>query len=185
MCDDTDLNADDDRVDIQLIEDSQWVVVRTKSRGEKKVLEYCHNHAVTAYLPLRRSVRHYAKRTVEFMVPIFTGYVFCQIGPDELITINGCHNTARVIRPSRDMEIQLISELRNIQIFEKAMAKGEITVKPEISVGNVIIIKTGPFAGLSGVVKRWKTKVRMTVAVEMVGQSATLEVDANEVAVDY
>ncbi len=173
------------KVDIQYVEGHQWVVVRTKPRGEKRVFEYCSIHDVTAYLPLRRSVRRYARRTVEFKIPIFTGYVFCQVSPAQFATLNGCQNTAQIIRAKGDMELQLISELQNVQIFEDAMEDGEITVKPEITVGDLVKIKSGPFTGLSGIVTRWKNKVRMSVNIEMVGQSAMLEVDAGEVEIDF
>jgi transcriptional antiterminator RfaH len=175
----------DVRVEIQHIENLQWVVVRTRPRCEKKLLDYCSYHGVTAYLPLRRSVRRYPSRTVEFNVPIFTGYLFCQIDADQLALLNGCQNTAHIIRAKHGMELQLISELRSIQIFEQAMQMGEITVKPEIAVGDMVVIRTGPFTGLSGVVTRWKNKIRMSVNIELVGQSVMLEVDAGEVDIDF
>ena len=43
---------------------------------------------------------------------------------------------------------------------------------------------TGPLAGLNGIVTRRKNRIRLTVNVEMVGQSVSLDVDVAEVEID-
>jgi len=170
---------------IEHVEGLQWIVVRTKPRCEKKVQSFCDVRGITHYLPLRRSVRRYQNRVREFRVPIFSGYVFCQVSYADLGNVNECQHVAHILRPDELMELQLISELRSVQIFEEAMLEGDLTVRPEIEEGASVIIKSGPMAGLNGIVTRWKNKVRLTVNVEMVGQSVSLEIDAGEVEVDY
>lgn len=175
---------DDVPILIQHIDGLQWVVIRTKSRCEKKVQTFCSGRGIPHYLPLRRSVRRYKNRTNEFQVPIFPGYLFCQVSYADVSKVNECQHVAHVLRPTPEMEIQLIAELRSIQIFEEAIKGGELTVKPEIAVGDLIVVKTGPMAGLNGIVTRWKNTVRLSVNVEMVGQSVSMELDAGEIELD-
>ncbi len=180
----SDTEQPSDIVEITRKPDHTWIVVRTKPRCEKKLNEFCKNRGIVSYLPLRRSVRRYRNRKVEFMVPIFSGYVFCHVPIAQYSTVNECRHTAHILRPDSDMEDQLIEELRGIRIFEAAMKEGEITVRPEIEVGRRVNIKSGPLSGLTGIVTRWKGKVRLAVNVEMVGQSVSIEVDAAEVELD-
>jgi hypothetical protein len=60
-----------------------WTPVRTKPRREKKLAEYCKANNVDCYLPLKRKLHRYDRRTVEFFIPMFPGYVFCCLDEDK------------------------------------------------------------------------------------------------------
>jgi transcriptional antiterminator RfaH len=162
----------------------QWVVVRTRPRCEKKFAEFCDRRLIPCYLPLRRSVRRYRHRVAAFMVPVFSGYVFSQIAAAQHAGVNDCHHVARVLVPDDAMETQLVRELQDVQRLERATLEGELEVRPEIRVGRLVVIKGGPLSGLSGIVARRKNKMRLTVNVEMVGQSVSVDVDAVEVEIE-
>ena len=61
----------------------------------------------------------------------------------------------------------------------------EIFVRPEIVVGRTVMVRTGPLTGLTGIVRKLKTKTRITVNVDMVGQSVSLDINANEVELEF
>ena len=162
----------------------RWVVVRTKPRCEKKFDHYCQAREITCYLPLRPSVRRYHDRVAEFLVPLFSGYAFCQVAPMDTAPVNQSQHVAQILMPDETMEAQLITELQSVQTLMRAAELGEIEVRPEIQVGNRVTIRSGPMQGLTGVVTRRKNKTRLTVNVEMVGHSVSLEADAAEVELD-
>ena len=170
---------------IEKHEDERWLVVRTRSRCEKKFAEYCLKHQITHYLPIRRSVRRYARKVVEFTVPIFGGYVFAQIDPSRQPELMESPAAARVIVPDDAMELTLIDELNDIRIIERAALMQETFVRPEIRIGRRVTVKSGPLAGLNGIVSRRRTKTRITVNVELVGQSVNLDVDSAEVEIEF
>ncbi len=171
-------------LDIARRPDYRWVVAHTRPRCEKKFHEFCRTHELLSYLPLQRSIRRYQRQVKEFMVPMFSGYVFAQVNAEQHADVGNCRQVAEILVPDRQMEEQLILELQDIQRIEQLTRAGELVVRPEIEVGRRVLIKAGPLAGVNGIVCRRKNKVRLTVNVEMIGQSVTLELDAAEVEID-
>lgn len=148
----------DSECKIEIIPDKQWMVVKTKARCEKKFAEYCRRLSIVHYLPLRKSIRRYSNRKVEFTVPIFSGYVFAQIDPSEKTKLLEPRHSAHVITPDESMEQKLVGELNNIKILVNATLKGTVLVRPEIQLGECVRIKSGVVAGLTGIVTQRKKK---------------------------
>ena len=69
-----------------------WTPVRTKPKREKKLAGYCAAHDVDFYLPFKRSIHRYARRSVEFLLPMFPGYVFCCLNEEkyQLVLRSNC-----------------------------------------------------------------------------------------------
>jgi transcription antitermination factor NusG len=170
--------------EIEKIPDKIWMVVKTKARCEKKFAKYCQNFDVLHYLPLRRSVKRYKNRKVEFRIPMFYGYVFAQINPDDKLLLQQPRYSSQIITPDRRAEENLIKELNDIKILIDATEEGNLEVFPEIQVGKAICIKSGVLAGLNGIVIRRNNKMRITVNVEMVGSSVSVDLDIGEVEID-
>jgi transcriptional antiterminator RfaH len=170
---------------IDFFEPKRWVVVRTRSRCEKKLGKFFLQTGIHFFLPLRRSIKYYQKRKAEFYIPMFTGYIFCQIDLDYEFELRQSMQVASIIRPDLVDEKQLIKDLNDVKCLIEATLDGEIVVRPEIKQGDAVMIKSGPLAGLNGIVSRWKNKTRITVNVDMVGQSVDMEVDASEIEIDY
>jgi len=158
-----------------------WSAVRTKARCEKKAATWCERCGIPYYLPLRRSVRRYEKRRAEFLVPLFTGYIFALIAPEEKTDLATSPHVAVVLLPDTMMAATLVRELNDVLVLERAVGEGELEVRPEIEVGKLVEIRGGPLAGVHGVVTQRRNRCRLTVNVEMVGQSVSLDVDADEV----
>ncbi|MEI8248035.1 MAG: transcription termination/antitermination NusG family protein [Lentisphaerota bacterium] len=156
-----------------------WMPVRTKPRQEKKLKEYCAAHGVECYLPLLRKLHHYGKRTVEFMLPMFPGYVFCLLSEDIYRTITISNAVLYRINIDEKGEVCLLKELASIRAFEELVLNEDIVVKPELVAGTPVEISTGPFKGITGIIEYRKNKTLITVNVEILGQSASVEVDAD------
>ena len=118
-------------------------------------------------------------------MPMFPGYLFCQTDEADEIQLRQSMYLASIIRPDNEAEKQLIQDLNDVKRIIEATLEGEIVVRPEIQDGDSVYIKGGPFMGLNGIVSHWKTKTRIAVNVEMVGQSVIMEVDASELEIDY
>jgi transcription antitermination factor NusG len=156
-----------------------WMPVRTKPRQEKKLREYCAAHGIECYLPLLRKLHHYGKRTMEFMLPMFPGYVFCLLSEDIYRTIVISNAVLYKINIEEKSEASLLKELVAIRAFEELVLKEDIVIKPELVAGKAVEISTGPFKGITGIIEYRKNKTVITVNVEILGQSASVEVDAD------
>jgi transcription antitermination factor NusG len=181
----TDPDVDDDPLIIEQHPDIRWVVVRTRSRGEKKFAAYCTSRDITHYLPLRRSVKRYKHKVATHLIPIFPGYVFAQLDPVFKPELLKSQLAASVILSDDISEPGLVRDLNDVRIITSAALNEEIFVRPEIVVGREIVIRTGPLTGLTGVVSKLKSKTRISVNVHLVGQSVHLEIGANEVDLEF
>ncbi len=161
-----------------------WTPVRTKPRREKKLAEYCARNGIGFYLPLRRSVRRYNRRTFEFQVPMFSGYVFCSLDHTLQQKLVMCNAFAYKLGMNEKSEELLISELQSIMIMERASQEVEIEVRPELVAGTRIIVKNGPFRNMGGVVERRKGKTTIAINIEILGQSASTEIDVEDLEID-
>lgn len=161
-----------------------WTPVRTKPRREKKLAEYCEAKGVEFYLPLKKRIHRYGRRTVEFFIPMFPGYVFCCLDEKKYQTILRSNCIVFRINIDEAGEEELLRELKSIRAFEKLSHETEVTVKPELVEGARVKINSGPFQGTTGFIERRKGKTLLTVNIEILGQSVTAEVDAGDLDVD-
>ncbi len=168
---------------ITLSPDAKWTAARTKARCEKQVKIYCERHDITCYLPLRRQARRYQRRMVETYLPMFAGYIFVQVNEPEYDVLQKCPKVVSVLPIHQSQEKQLVEDLRDIQILEKTADQHELVVRPELIAGQTVSFSTGPFQGLNGIVQRRQQTARVTVNVEMLGQSVSIDVDIGEVMV--
>jgi transcription antitermination factor NusG len=155
-----------------------WMPVRTKPRQEKKLREYCSAHRIECYLPLIRKLHQYDKRTMAFMLPMFPGYVFCLISEENYKTMVLSNAVLFKISLDEKGEAVLLKELESIRAFELLALKEDIVIKPELVAGTPVEISTGPFKGITGIVEYRKNKTVITVNIEILGQSASVEVEA-------
>lgn len=161
-----------------------WTPVRTKPRHEKKFIEYCEAHGITFYLPLRRSVKRYQRRTVEFYIPMFTGYVFCSLDHGLYQKAVLSNRIVYKLQMNEKSEEELIRDLCDIQMIETLTSESDVIVRPELATGKKIIVKSGPLKGMRGVVEKRKGKTTMTINVEMLGQSVSAETDVEDIEAD-
>ena len=130
-------------------------------------------------------MKRYGKRSVEFTIPMFQGYVFAQIQTQNKITLLESRHSAQIITPDDKTENNLVFELNDIRRLIQATVEGKLLIRPEIKVGNVVQIRSGPLVGLSGIVSLRNKLARITVNVEMIGYSVSVDLDANEVEIEY
>ena len=154
-----------------------WMPVRTKPRQEKKLAEYCKAHEVIHYLPLRRKMHRYEKRNVEFKIPMFPSYIFIQLNAQAYSTIAQSNAVLFKIDIDEVDEAQLISELNNIRHLELLAIESKLVIKPELEPGTSVIVNSGPFKGIEGIISFRNNRCRITINIEMLGQSVSTEVD--------
>ena len=170
-------------MDILHIEGMLWTPIRTKPKKEKKLEEYCKANKIDCYLPLVRSVKRYGRKTVEFFPPMFCGYIFCLLDDDAYKLLVKSNAVFFKVKIDDVSEKQLIADLKNVMIFEEYSCKKEVVVKPELITGTQVQITNGPLAGIIGFIQKRKKNIAVTVNIEMLGQSVTVEVDVGDVEI--
>lgn len=150
-----------------------WYVLYLRPRTEKKVAWVCQVNRVVYYLPLREETKIYQRRKVTVQKPLFSGYLFASLGPDDRLCLQRTNHILQILTPSD--EDALIRDLAQIRLALEADPKLEASAA--FRSGRRVRIKGGPFMGVEGVLGTLRGKTQVRLNVEMIGQSVALDVD--------
>lgn len=157
-----------------------WTPIRTKPRQEKKLSRYCAANNIPYYLPLIQKMHHYGNRKETFSKPMFPGYVFCRINENLFSKLQLSNALVYKIAINEHTERTLIQELKAIRVFERMSNSGTIEISPELIAGTAIEITRGLFQGITGIVQCRKGKLMLIVNIELLGQTAAVEINASD-----
>jgi len=166
------------------IKDMKWVPVRVYARCEKIVKRFCEVNRIKYYLPIKEHISRYQRRIVKTQIPMFPGYIFVQVSTTDKMFLKGFQKVVNIFRINSGEEETLIAELNSIRLLEKMQWEKEIQIKPELVQGKSVVITSGPFQGMLGIVKKRKKTLRVSVNIEMLGQSVTAELDIGDITVE-
>ena len=147
-----------------------WYVLQTKPRAEKKVAQWLGFYRYFCHLPLTLHVRKVNRRKVKSYLPLFPGYVFTKLLPEERVTMlktNLIVRTIAVEHPRR-----MIHQLR--QIKNATHRSPEVKVVHDFAAGQLVRVTSGPMRGVEGIVKRNGPNATLCINVDIL--SATVEV---------
>ena len=165
---------------IEKIPGLAWTPIRTKPRQEKKLCAFAASRSVETYLPLRKSKKRYQRRTVEFLVPMFPGYVFAPIDEEKYRSLLICGSVLFKMSMTETIERGLIRDLNALIEFERIAAEKEVVIKPELVEGVMVNVCSGPLQGVSGIIERRGKETILTVNVEILGQSVSSKIDIED-----
>lgn len=149
-----------------------WYVLHVKPRCEKKMAEYCAAHGLPCELPLREETKIYQRRKVTVHKPVFPGYVFLSFGADEKVTVLKSNLIVHVL--SVVNQEQFVHELA--QIRQALAVDPTLDACAAFQAGKRVLIRSGPFQGLEGVVQLVRGKAKVVLNVEMIGRALAVEV---------
>ena len=150
-----------------------WWLVHTKSRMEKALAADLERLGVGFYMPLLQTKRRYSGRVFDMSLPLFPGYIFLCGDEDDRYATLMTHRVARVIAVV-DQE-RLKNELR--QVYRVTTSDQSVDLYPGLRKGRRCRITKGSLQGIEGVVIRRRGQCRIYLGVEVLGQSAELEID--------
>lgn len=157
----------------------EWWVVHTRSRNEKALALDLERRGVGHFLPLIHTVRKHGSRRVHVDLPLFPSYLFLCGGEVERYTALMTHRAAAVIRVVDQGRLK--QELR--QIYRVTCSDQPVDLYPRLRRGTRCRIIRGSLCGVEGVVVRRRDLCRVYLGVEVLGQSAELEIDPSYVEV--
>lgn len=149
-----------------------WYVLHVKPRTEKKVEAYCRRYGCLAYLPLRARTRVIQRRRVHTEIPVFPGYVFARLSPDERLKMLQTNLLVHVLAPATARS--LVHDLR--QIARALRAAPDLVTTDSFRAGDRVRIVSGPFLGIEGVVRRSHGRAAIILNIELLNQA--LEISA-------
>ncbi len=161
--------------------DRSWYVLHTRSRFEVVVNDFLLKKTFDVFLPkvLVRSKRRDRKKMIR--VPLFPGYVFVKtnLDPREHLEIVKTVGAVRLIGNHAGPVPVPDETVESLKIM--VGTDDPITTGPILKKGDRVIVVCGPFAGVVGSFIRYGGKGRVIVDIEVLGQSASVDVSEEDV----
>lgn len=157
----------------------QWYAVCTRSNHEKSASTQLEQRSIEHFLPLYESVRRWKDRRKRLELPLFQGYIFVRIPLQERLRVLVTPGVVRLVgfdnRPAAlpDGEIEALRGVLLHGVHSEP--------HPYLSVGRRVRITRGALAGMEGVLIRKKGRVRLVLSIDLIRQSAMIEVDSADV----
>jgi transcription antitermination factor NusG len=149
-----------------------WFAIWTRSRHEQVVRDQLERKGVEAFLPTIPKWSRWKDRKKKIDWPLFPGYCFARFDSRERLPILKCTGVVNIvsfdgeIAPIPDQEIDGIKRL---------------VTCPLIREGMMAEVVHGPLKGVVGRLVRKGSHARLVLAVDLIGQAVSVEVDAADV----
>jgi transcription antitermination factor NusG len=159
------------------IHDQQWpwFAILARTGREKSATLLLENNGYECYLPTIKITRQWSDRLKEIELPLFPGYLFCRMNSHDrlpVLTTPGVVQIVGVGKSPIPIEEQEIAAIQRV-------GKSGISIMPwpYLQVGNVARIENGPLRGLSGIVIRIKSGLKLVLSVSLLQRSVAVEID--------
>ena len=144
-----------------------WYVLHVKPRTEKAVNDRLAILRVFHYLPLVRKETKVQRRKVVRFLPVFPGYVFTRLSPEERMAIL---RTQHIVRTIEVMDPRrMIHQLR--QIEHASRLPTDLKQAAFFAEGEYVRVVSGPLRGLEGQVKRIGAQTSLVLTVDILGRA--------------
>jgi transcription antitermination factor NusG len=160
--------------------DSPWHVLHVLTNHEKLVAQHLNVRAVEHYLPLYSERVKWTDRTVVAERPLFSGYVFARVSPQNRITVISTPGVLRLLgNEKRDMV--RAAELDKI----RAGLSSGLLLRPhaDMTVGTRVRVRDGIFAGTEGVVTDFRHRCKVVITLSAVRQCFSMEAKLDDLQV--
>ena len=156
-----------------------WYVLHVKPRTEKKVMAYLERYGFFRYLPLLVKVTKVQRRKVRRELPIFPGYVFTRLLPDQRIKMLQTNLIVRTIPVPRPRE--MIHQLRQVNRATRATLQEMKKLACTFKSGDYVRVKSGPLRGTEGYVRYDGEQATICLNVEILGSAVALTISPSDV----
>jgi transcription antitermination factor NusG len=153
-----------------------WHALYTRYQHERLVQQILSEKGFETFLPLYQTRHRWKDRVKQVSVPLFPSYVFIRGGLDrrlDIVTATGFHSIVSEGERPGIVTPDEIDAMR--QLVETRL---RVEPHPFLRVGDRVRIKSGPLAGLEGLLVRKKNQYRLVLSIELLQQSVATEVDA-------
>jgi transcription antitermination factor NusG len=134
---------------------------------------------IEAFLPTVTRWSRWKDRTKKIDWPLFPGYCFARFDPGVRLPVLTCTGVVRIV--SNDGEPAPIPEQEIDGIRRLVETDLAFDPCPLIKEGMLVEVTHGPLKGVNGRLVRKNDKARLVLAVDLIGQAVSVEVDAADV----
>lgn len=157
----------------------RWYAAYTSPHHEKFVAAQIRNQQIACFLPLYRSVRRWKDRRKELDLPLFPSYVFIHLALRDRLQVLRLPGLVHLVTFHGKPAPLPAAEIEMLQ--QSASHHDLLQPHPYLKVGKRVRVRSGPMAGVQGILSRRKDTFRVVLSVDLIMRSVALEVDLADI----
>ena len=159
-----------------------WHALYVRSRAEKKVYDQLVDQGYEAYLPLITRVKQWSDRKKKVEEPLFKSYVFVRNNERQHYFVLGVYGVVRFVTFEHEAVVVPEKQILAIKKYIDNPVENEEDLKNiDLKEGQLVRITNGPMQGLTGRLISVKSKRRLLVNIDVVGQSIPISLPRTKV----
>jgi transcription antitermination factor NusG len=153
-----------------------WVAVRVKRRFENPVIAALSYKGYESFCPCYKVKRRWVDRTHLSSVPLFPGYIFCRLDPNNSHRIVSTPGVIYMVSYCGDHRIPETE----IEIIRRISQFGlDVKPHPYLREGIYVRITAGPLAGATGLISSVEKSNLVVLSVNLLQRSVAVTVDSH------
>lgn len=158
---------------------STWYAVQVRSRHEDVVARHLRVRSLEAFLPLYRQRHRWSDRFKEVDLPLFPGYVFCQLNPLNRLPVLSVPGVVQIVGAGKNL---LPIDESEIAAIKTAVQSGLPTrPSPFLEIGQKVRIEDGPLCGIEGILSGFGRHQQLVLSISLLQRSIAVEIDSGSV----
>jgi transcription antitermination factor NusG len=156
-----------------------WYALHVASRCEKAVSSGLVLRGYTEFLPLFRSRRRWSDRVQDVDLPLFPGYVFCQLDINRRLPVLMVPGVVRIVgvgktpMPVEQHEIGAVQAVVNSGLLMQPW--------PFLKIGQTVTIEEGPLRNVTGMLTKVNGFDQLVVSITLLQRSLAVTIPRHAV----
>jgi len=158
-----------------------WYAAYTCANHEKRASTQISRRGFDCFFPTYNTVRRWSDRRIELELPLFPGYVFVHLALCDRLKVLQAPGVARFVGFGG-----LPAALPDEQITTlRAGLNAGLRVQPHpyMTIGRRVGLKSGPLAGMHGILLRRKGNLRVVISIELIQRAILVDADVADLEV--
>lgn len=163
----------------EVMRESRWYALRTKSRHEKLVRDQLDKQGIEPLLPTVKRLSQWKDRKKEVEVPLFSGYCFVRFTPETRLPVQKVSGVVEIVGSGRRPEPIADAEIEALKTLMASVLPYD--PHPYLHEGMQVEVVRGPLQGVQGILLRKEKRHRLVIGVRLIQQAAAVEIDVRDV----
>src|SRR5882762_1498854 len=155
--------------------EKRWYAAYTSANHEKRVAEQLVVRDVEHFLPSYTSVRRWKDRRVTLEMPLFPGYVFVRMALRDRLQVLQVPGLARLVGFNGTPAALRTEEIETLRTSLGNGMRAE--PHPFLTVGRRVRLRSGPLAGMQGILLRRKGSFRVVISIDLIQRAVAVDAE--------
>jgi transcription antitermination factor NusG len=152
-----------------------WFALRVRSNYEHVAAVHLRDRGFEEFSPTYRTERQWSDRKKQVDLPLFPGYVFCRLNPEDRLPVLTIPGTVGLVGFGKGPSVVPDHEIESVR---RMIGSGLLVAPwPFLGVGQSVLIERGPLTGVEGIIQEVKKTLRLVVSIPMLQRSVSAEID--------